>query len=438
MMLNPLRFSIALACMLVIACDDAPASKPRPSLPTDDGFSRKGPELAAISTDFTATSISLLSGELEVLADDYLDSGSSETGLVTALSGDVQMPTYSGERGVMVLIDRLKTDVITRVDLANGDVLSQIKTHTPDLQDGETAFSSNPQDYLRVANDAAWVTRSQPNLDPGAAQIDRGNDLIRLDPTTGKRTDDRIDLSALNTTATRTDPDTGTEEEVEIYAHPTRMARAAGKLIVGLSRAAYDFSAYASGMVAVIDLESMQVSGLEIEDLKSCEWVSPIPGATDRVLVGCTGDVASGGETIGLAIVRVSGGKASIARTWKAKDHEDSPALSGSLVALGGDLIGAASNAFVPGGDDSVFGTLDLESGEFSELLAVPAGNTFGTPFYDSASKTLLVPDASLDSDMRPTGGIRVLERKGDEFEERDTIKVAEDTGMPVRHVFPL
>ncbi|HET6334990.1 MAG TPA: hypothetical protein VFG30_17315, partial [Polyangiales bacterium] len=94
---------------------------------------------------------------------------------------------------------------------------------------------------------------------------------------------------------------------------------------------------------------------------------------------------------------------------------------------------------FVPGDSDSVFGTIDLESGDFTTLLSTPAGGTFGTPLYDAESGKLFVPDSSVDGDLRPTAGVRVLERSDDgAFEETNVLEVAKDTGLPARHVFRL
>jgi len=428
------------------ACDDEPVAKPRPTFEADAGsgyrdakVTREGPQYAVVSSDWSASSVSLLDLAGKVVADDYVHSGSTESGLVTTISGDVDLPTQSGEQGVLVLIDRFKSDVITRIRLSDGEVLGQLKTHTPAEQDTTSAFSSNPQDYVRIDEHTAWVTRSQTNLDPSAQEIDRGDDLLRIDPSSMERTDERIDLSALRGRATRTDPQTGQDEEVELYAQPTRMARAGDTLIVGLGLAAYDFSAVGPGTVAVIDLESRKVEALELEGLKGCTRVSPVPGTTDRVLVGCSGDYSQPGESEGVAIVRVSGGNASIEKSWKLSDHADGPALSGSFAALDASTITAAANSFVGAEADSVFGVVDLDSGAFTELLSIPAGGgTFGIPLFDADTQKLFVPDARLDSDMRPTAGVHIFDRDAEGLHEAELVKVAQDTALPARYVYPL
>jgi hypothetical protein len=463
--MTKLRFSWTLLLALGSgACDEAPEAKPLPTFSEDDAgdkggaaeedagggdeegradggsprSEREGPQFGVISSDWTATSISLLGLDGSVLADDYVNSGSVQAGLVTALSGDVELPTHSGEQGVLVLIDRYKTDVITRIRLADAKVLGQVKTHTPPSQATENAFSSNPQDYLRVDDETAWVTRDQPNLDPGVDEIDLGNDLLRINPSTMERTDERIDLSVLDTTAIRANFDTGMEEVVRIYARPSRMARVGGTLIVGLGMSAFDFSALGPGTVAVVDLAGKSVEGLALEGLSSCTKAAPIPGERERVLVSCGGDQTKTTSTAGFAIVRVRDGKASVELAWHAAQHSHLPVLSSSSVALGGTLIAAAAYEYSRA-EPSVFGLLDLATSEYTELLTIPAGaGTFGTPLYDADARLLLVPDASTDADMRPSAGIHVFTRHGADFEETGSIDVAKGTTLPVRHVYPL
>ena len=421
---------VAFALLGLAGCDDAPEPK--------ELTGAEAAQYAVVSSDYSSTSISLLGAKAELVADDYINSGSVEAGLVAFLSGDVDLPTASNDPGVLVIIDRFKTDVITRIRLSDGEILGQVKTHTPPDQDSETTYTSNPHDYIRIDDETAWVTRNQPNLDPDAPELERGSDLLRIDPSSMERSDERIDLSMFETTVTRTNFETMKEEEVQIYAKPSRLTRVGGTLVVGLMRNSVDFSAHASGMVALFDLKTRKVSGLDLPDLIGCTKVLPIPGESERVLVTCGGDSIDVRATAGFAIVRVRDGKATLEQRWAAKDHEELPVLSGNSVALGGTLIAASSSSY-SADEDSVFGTLDLASGKFSELLSIPGGTgNFGSPVYDTKDKLLLVPDSSADADMRPSAGVHVLTRGADGFEETDMLKVAEDTAMPARHVYPL
>lgn len=452
--MTKVKLNLSLLALLAWSgCDDAPAAKEPPTFEepdagetgSDEGDAgdagepaRTGPQYAVVSSDYMATSISLLGESGDLLADDYINSGSARAGLVTALSGDVELPTQSNDPGVLVIIDRYKTDVITRIRLSDAKVLGQVKTHTPATQDTTNAYTSNPHDYIRIDDHTAWVSRNQPNLDPGVPELERGNDLLRIDPSKMERTEERIDLSSLNTKGTRTNPDTKKEEEVDVYAKPSRFARVGDLLIVGLSRTAIDFTANGSGMVALVNLQTKTVQGLEFPDFIGCVKVAPIPNDAERVLVSCLGDYTDVRGTAGHAIVRVQKGKANVELTWRLQDHTEVPELAGSSVALGGTLIGAASTEYAPG-SDSVFGLLDLRSSAFTQLANIPGGEgTFGTPLYDLASELLFVPDARADKDMRPTAGLHIYEHSGDKFSERELLKVAEDTAMPVRHIYPL
>ena len=444
-------WSLSLLPLLALAaCDEAPAPKDLPTFGGNDAGSeveteddggkpeRTGPQYAVINSDWTATSVSLLGLDGTVLADDYINSASANSGLVTALSGDVEMPTVSGESGVVVLIDRYKTDVITRIRLSDAKILGQVKTHTPATQTTMNAYTSNPHDYLRIDDETAWVTRNQPNIDPSVPAVDKGNDLIRINPTTMERTGERIDLSSLNIKGTRMNFDTGKEEPVDIYAKPSRMARVGDTLVVGLSMTAFDFSAIGPGTIAVLDLKTKAVEGLELEGLKGCSKVGPIPEETERVFVGCGGEYGKTRETAGVAVVHVEKGSASVESIWRAADHDDAPTLAGSFIAIDKNTIAGSANDY-EGKADSVFGTVDLEEGSFTQLLSAAATKgTFGTPLFDVDTATLFVPDSSTDADKRPVSGLRVLERKKGSFEERATVAVGEGTRMPVRHIYPL
>src|ERR1700753_357244 len=110
-----LALTVLFAASLA-ACDAAPKAKGLASTAQAASF-------AVVESDYTATAISLLDADGELLRDDFIDSASAMSGLVSALSGDVVLPTRSGQPGVLTLIDRLKTDVVTRIQLPEGKVL---------------------------------------------------------------------------------------------------------------------------------------------------------------------------------------------------------------------------------------------------------------------------------------------------------------------------
>lgn len=456
-MLSSRRTVSALFLLMgLFGCDDPPSHEPPPTFSDDSGTEtsdggaqdgsvppRKGPAFAVVSSDYTSTAVSLLDWDGTVMADNYVNSTSQRAGLVTALSGDVELPNRSGERGVLVLLDRYKTDVITRLRLSDAEVLGQVKTHAPPPRDSESAYSSNPHDYVYIDETTAWITRYEPNLDPGVPELEKGTDLLRIDPTKMERTEDRIDLSVLNTTGTRLNPDTQMEEEVEVYARPSRMARIGDTLVVGLSRLSFDFSAAGAGAVAIVDLKERKVSGFELEGLQNCGSVAPVPESTDTVLVSCRGHWASDQRAgSGLVLLRVNGGDVEVAQRWSAKDHPEARLAVSSPVALGGTWVAGVENGeWTPdnSGRPDVMVVTDLATGEQRELFQSVGAYVLGSGAFDPVESLLLVPDASTDADKRPTAGVRrFLIRDMDEVEELETIKVAESTTMPVRSIRPL
>lgn len=455
---------------LLAACDDPPeqsgpptfgldgsAELPDASTATDGALAendaaapRVGPAFGVVSSDYTATSISLLDEQGNVVADNYLNSGSARAGLVTALSGDVTLPSLSGENGVLVVLDRYRTDVITRVRLSDGAILGQVKTHTPPTQTTENAYSSNPHDYVFFEPTSAWISRHEPNLDPGVAEIDRGTDLLRIDPGTMQRTSDRIDLSVLNTTGTRTNTMTMQPEQVDVYARPSRLTRLGNTLVVGLSRLSFDFSTYGTGAIAIVDVQTRAVTGFELSGLANCSEVGPVRGASDQVLVGCSGFRGQGSDprtTGGIALVRIANGAGQLLHIWRAAEHPNDPTATNNVFSLGGTLVGAVSFGAreaaamgsmpaTPARPDQLL-VLDLATGVvLRELFRAEAPYSLGGGLFDPDTGLVLVPDASVDANKRPTAGVRRFRFTAPStFEELPLVKVAESLNMPVRTI---
>ena len=421
-------WAAALGCALTMGACDAPPEAHGAELPV------KGPVYAVISSDWSSTAISLLDVEGKVIADNYLNSGSTTAGLVATLSGDVELPRQSGEHGVLVILDRFRTDVVTRIRLADGVVLGQVKAHTPPEQDTTSSYSSNPHDYIYLDAETAYVTRSEPNIDSHAIAVDRGDDMFRINPTTMQRTGDRIDLGVLDQRVM------GPSGEVTAYSRPSRMVRLGRTVVVGIGRSTFDYRAVGDGVVALVDLDSKAVTGVPIPELKNCTDVEAVSNDADTVLVSCGGDWNTGIKaTAGLALVGVSNGAARIEQIWYAKDDAAVVPLTSSTVSLGGTLVGAAANDYSGNGTD-VYAVLDLANGSKTMIKSItPGKGVFGTPAYDAESGLLLLPDASVDKDKRPTAGLRRFKRGADgSFSELDVVKMAVSTDMPVRHVFPL
>ncbi len=166
--------------------------------------SATGPRFAVVRSDFQSTSIATLDANGAILDEAILSSESQPTGLVAPLSGDVVLANATrNTAGVLNVVDRLGTDVITRFDLETEDVLGQIRVAPGD-------FSTNPQDMAIVDQARAWVSRFSVNLDPDAPEADLGNDVIEIDPSTFQATGRRVGLESFTTfTSTLTAPNGG-------------------------------------------------------------------------------------------------------------------------------------------------------------------------------------------------------------------------------------
>ncbi len=437
----------------LVACDSPPKFSRIPGFgdgnQADGGTSDGGaegedmPRYAAVLGDYTASWISLLDGTGQIVADGYIHSGARPSNLVTALSGDVALPTESGEPSVLVLIDRFQTDAITRIRLSDGSILGQLKTHTPPQQTASSTFSSNPQDYVYIDQHTAWVSRHEPNLDPSVPELERGTDLLRIDPSRMERTQDRIDLSSLNTSGTRKNPDTGEVETVEVFARPSRMVHRGGRLIVGLARLSFDFSTAGEGAVAVIDLATRKVESLTFEGLTNCPDVAPVPFSDEHVLVSCSGFwQGERGVSAGLVMLRVTELGVAIEHTFRVKDHPELPVLVQSPIPLGGSRVAAVAFGNLAGEgkpEPDIFGVLDLADASFSQVFAAQTAFVLGSGVFDAQNSLVLLPDASVDKNKRPTAGIRRFRVRSEQvLEALDTISTRGGTTMPVHAIYPL
>jgi hypothetical protein len=398
---------------------------------------------AVVSGDYSVVSIGILHPDGELREREVIHSGSAPAGLVTALSGDVSIADNTPDPGVLTIIDRFRTDVITRLELSSGEVLGQVKTHTPNSESIEDAYSSNPQAYLFADEDNAWVTRYEPNPDVALSDIDRGADLFRLNPSAFERTEDRIDFSEWNTDGQRENPDTGETETVVVYARPAGMVRLGAYVAVGIDRMSIGYDAASSGMVALVDLDAREVvQMLELDGLQNCGDVNTVPNDRERIAVSCTGfyrGVQRDGA--GLAILAIHDDALSIEHIWRAKDHPDDALSVYGACAISATEIAATSAGGVEQDEDGealqpndkLF-VVDLESGEQAEVLEAGMSYVIGGAAYDARMKLLLVPDATTDEGGEPSAGIRRYERQGDgSFEELSIITI--DDILPPRQI---
>ena len=386
---------------------------------------------AVVSSDFSSSSIAMLDDDFVAIDESWLNSGTTYPGLVATLSGDVVLPNRQAGDGTFAVIDRFFTDVVTRFFVPSGNLDGQVRTHG-DI--GDTGFSSNPQDFIFVDADSAWVPRYEVNLSPSASPENRGNDLFEINPSDMTRTDHRIDLSPLNTTGTVM---TGNGPvEVEVFARPSRGAMVGSTIVVGLDRISASFDAAGPGTVAVVDLEDESVDGLELPGLKSCGRLVPVPGSPSKVAVACVGFAEPFGDepqvraSSGIAMLDVDEIEVTIDEIWRVADHVDSAIAVNAVIAIDSRrVLGVASGDFaaIP---DRLF-LIDLVTG--AQELVHESSDSFviGESAYDPDSEMLYVPDAAENA---------VLEFAADDggFVEVGSSAIAPGIGLPPTKVYLL
>jgi len=340
------------------------------------------PAWAVVTSDFTSTAIALLDDEGALVEEAWVDSGSAEPGIVAALSGDVALPSRPLATGELTLIDRFGVDIVSRFDLTRGTVIAQLDTQL-DASAGGGGFRANPQDVL-LDGGSLLVSRFQPNLDPGAPELDRGNDLVWVDEG-GPRA--RIAFDALDTDV----------DGVRIYARPGRMARLGDSLLVGLGRLDADFAISGPGAVAVVSGEPPTVSAIALDGLSNCPELRGNPTG-DAVIVLCAGDTFALAEDrrAGAGVARIVEGRSgpSVSEIWRAVDHPAAPVPTGTPVPLGGARVAVPALGEAAGGDQ--IAVVDLVSEEIAVGYVAEDAFVIGAGGYDPATRLLLVPDANV------------------------------------------
>ena len=435
------RMLIALGCCVALACTPKVPSEREglgdagaQSADAGDGLEPSPRGYAVVSSDYESSLVSLLDAKGTVLRREFIHSGSASAGLVTALSGDVVLPTRSGERGVLVLIDRLRTDVVTRIDLASGDVLSQLKTHAPNTAT-ESTYSSNPRDYLFLDAHSAWVSRYEPNLDPDTGKVVLGADLLRIDPERAERTDERIVFTDWDTRAPRENPDTGAQQDVTVYARPSNLVRLGEHIAVGIDALSQAFDANDDAMVALIEIATRKVHMLRMDGLQGCGELAPVPNDDTAVAVACSGSYRSTQRTAaGIGLLRVKGHELVIEQLWRAQEEPKAAVAVYGLVALDATTVIAAAAGNEASGTFDVLYRMRLDTGAQQKLLQAKGRYVLGQCAYDARTGLLLVPDASVDDQNRPIAGVHLLQQTDDgRFELRDTLAL--DDVLPPRQI---
>ncbi len=370
-------------------------------------------KFAVVNSDYVSTSISLLHNDGTVCVDHVIHSGSTAPGLLTALSGDVVLPSTPHPEGALVLIDRFPNAAIALVEPTTGTVVQQISV--------STGFASNPHDAWFPDGGRMYVTRAESNRTPTERtdDWDEGGDILIVEVDSGQ-IEDRIDLGSLadEIAGERLDP------------RPDRLIPLHGSLWTNLRHLSSDFQQAGAGKLVAIDpMDNTVQHSLSLPGLENCGGMQAM---TNGLWLVCTGLFAASIESqvavSGIAYVGVEPGSAPT-NNWSmtAVDLGNRP-LGFSLAALDehravvvllGSLQGDGLNdrlAVVDRLDDSVT-ELDFQSSAY----------TVGHLYWNAGLEKLLV----LNSGKQDPGIQRLKWDDVQGWSSMETVSSNPSVGLP-------
>jgi hypothetical protein len=244
--------------------------------------------VVVVGSDYiSATSISFLDTEGNLVQDGCFNSGTGGFGLTLTLSGDVVLPSQVPPGGPVIIIDRGNA-VLTWLDPATCAPLRQLAV--------ATGFPANPHDVVVVSPSKAYVTRANENgaATPATDDFDDGNDLLVIDPSQPKIVG-RIDLRPF-----------AAADGIGILPQADRAILADGRVYVSLNQISGDYKSYGTGRVVIVDPTTDQVIGaVDLGGAKNCGALAYV-SAEKRLLVACDGAYSDGpAQAASSAIVAV-------------------------------------------------------------------------------------------------------------------------------------
>lgn len=396
------------------------------------------PTFAAVLSDFTTTAIALLDEQGRVLRNSWVDSGTQLPILNGTISGDVVLPTHQPS-GQFALVDRFGVDVVSRFSVPSGELIGQVRAQPTDPAGGgaSIAFSTNPNDLAYVSDQSAWIARYNQGPAPdqgGGDPMNRGNDLLEIDPTTMTRTGRTVDMAAFNALVPKAD------ENVEsVPARPNHIVQIGNFLVVSLNRIGNAFDVAGTGALAIVNLSNLGATLHELTGFQNCGKLSVAPDDASRLFVSCDGFAVPFGEETqvrasgGIAVVTVdpSSGETTTEAGLALATRPSMPLIRSTVTALSStEFVAVATGDFVAGTKDRLY-YVDLSTEEFT-LIAESDPFGLGRPAYDPDEKLLLLPDGSFSAP-----GIRRFRWDGgDVFDEKEIEMV--DPALAPRQIYRL
>lgn len=369
--------------------------------------------MSVVLSDYASSAIVLVREDgTNVL---WFDSGSRAPALVSALSGDVVLPSTQLTSDALVLLDRYQSDVLTVLPFASPNSL----LWQADLRGGRTAGTSpNPQDAVALPDGRWLVSRFNPSFTE-VAELARGNDVVVIDPAS-RSIVQRIDLHADHEA-----------QGMRFFARPTRLAQLSSEgeafVLAGLARlSSFALRETGPGAVALIDAATFTTQVLELEGLSNCGAVSAVPGASGEAYVLCQGDAFGVDESrAGIVLVGVDDGVL-VERGRAMAGVSALPAPGNGLVAIDAMRVAyVAHGSLSPPSPDQL---VVLSSLRVFEVLGEAEAFTLGEGAYDARRAQLLVPDGEMRA-------VRAFTRERDAWREGDAQTMPLCVHLPPRQV---
>jgi hypothetical protein len=398
-----------VACAWVAACGVRAPTTNTGGAPGDASACGRG--VVVVTSDYMSSSVSLLGLDGNVISPSVISSASTTTGLSAPLSGDVFLPSMPAHGDTLVLIDAYPASILTWVDVKSGAVSGQLSV--------ATGFVANPQDYIEVSEDLAYVTRYEPNSQPGRQPFDGGNDLLVVDPT-ARQIRNRIDLTAAMK-----------GEDAGLLPRAGRMLLAGNTIFALLEGFSADFKRSADARLVALDVSSGEmVSVTVLAGLHDCRGIALSPDETE-LAVACSGSLNPPTvDQSGLVLLSAERNPQE-RRRFAAASFGDTPVAFTVAYTSPRSLIFSTFGT-LPGQmttDDTAI-RLDLETGAH-EVVLTSARFSIGDIVCASACGVCFVADATTD------GGIvhRLSVSQGGVVQKDDRRRTADGIGLPPRYL---
>lgn len=403
------------AAALLLGCNVSPARLTGGVELPERGDCPRG--LAVVSTDFLSSEIALLAPNGDVKSPAFMSSASTvANGLAAPFSGDLGVATARSRPGELVVLDRLGTNVLTFVDTRTGAVRAQLPIGT--------GFEANPQDYLELSEQEAFVPRLGDNRSPGREPFDAGSDLLIIDPSKPAITGS-IPMP----------------RRPGFWPNPAAVVQVGGDVLVTLQHARADYSGMDESELVAVTIENpRQRYQLSLTGLENCGRAELSPSRA-VLAVACSAFVDRKGavaklETSGLLLLDATTDPPRELRRFLATELVGEPLQSSIEFVTEHVVLFKTQTALGSELDNQLF-ALDLETGK-STLLASAARASNGLGFgiaFGGMSCRAGCGDPCLVADLSRAKLLR-FEVEADELVPRADVEV-DGAGLPPAAVTP-